>query len=183
MAILTFHQDPYTIAFDEVGNSFESFYSYKPEMMGELNTTLFTFKNGGIWKHTNSTAFCNFYGTQYGASITTVFNSASLDKKTWISIMETGNTIWACPVITTQMNTGGVSTSQTSLLLESDFSTLEAEYHASFLKDSSSPGGLIEGDSLKGGYMVVKFEKASANSFVYLNSATTKYINSPLNNR
>ena len=183
MAILTFHQDPYTIAFDEVGNSFESFYSYKPEMMGELNTTLFTFKNGGIWKHTNSTAFCNFYGTQYGASITTVFNSASLDKKTWISVMETGNTIWACPVITTQMNTGGVSTSQTSLLLESDFSTLEAEYHASFLKDSSSPGGLIEGDSLKGGYMVVKFEKASANSFVYLNSATTKYINSPLNNR
>ena len=31
--------------------------------------------------------------------------------------------------------------------------------------------------------MVIKFEKASANSFVYLNSATTKYINSPLNNR
>jgi hypothetical protein len=183
MAILNFHQDPYTIAFDEVGNSFESFYSYKPEMMGELNTTLFSFKNGAIWKHTNSTAFCNFYGTQYGASITTVFNTASLDKKTWISIMETGNTIWACPVISTQMNTGGVATKQTSLLLESDFSTLEAEYHASFLKDSSSPGGLIEGDSLKGGYMVVKFEKTSANSFVYLNSATTKYINSALNNR
>ena len=88
-----FHQDPYTIAFDEVGNSFESFYSYKPEMMGELNTTLFSFKNGGIWRHTNSTNYCNFYGTQYSASITTVFNTASLDKKTWISVMETGNTI------------------------------------------------------------------------------------------
>jgi hypothetical protein len=183
MAILTFHQDPYTIAFDEVGNAFESFYSYHPEMMGELNTTLFSFKNGGIWRHTNNTDFCNFYGDQYGASITTVFNTASIDKKTWISVMETGNTIWACPVITTQMNTSGVSASQTSLLLESDFATLEAEYQASFLRDSSSPGGLIEGDSLKGGYMVVKFEKASANSFVYLNSATTKYINSALNNR
>jgi hypothetical protein len=183
MAILTFHQDPYTIAFDEVGNSFESFYSYHPEMMGELNTTLFSFKDGGIWRHTNDTFFCNFYNTQYGASINTVFNTASIDKKTWISVMETGNTIWACPVITTQMNTGGVNTSQTSLLLESDFATLEAEYQASFLRDSSSPGGLVEGDSLKGGYMVIKFEKASANSFVYLNSATTKYINSPLNNR
>ena len=183
MATLTFHQDPYTIAFDEVANSFESFYSYHPEMMGELNTTLFSFKNGEIWRHTNNTAFCNFYGTQYGASITTVFNTASIDKKTWISVMETGNTIWACPVIYTQMNTSGVNTSQTSLLLESDFAILEAEYQASFLRDSSSPGGLVEGDSLKGGYMVIKFEKASANSFVYLNSATTKYINSPLNNR
>ena len=178
-----FHQDPYTIAFDEVGNSFESFYSYHPEMMGELNTTLFSFKDGEIWRHTNSTAFCNFYGTQYGASITTVFNTASIDKKTWISVMETGNTIWACPVITTQMNTGGVTTNQTSLLLATDFETLEAEYQASFLRDSNSPGGLVEGDSLKGNYMVIKFEKASANSFVYLNSATTKYINSPLNNR
>ena len=97
--------------------------------------------------------------------------------------METGNAIWACPVIYTQMNTGGVTTQQTSSLLEADFSTLEAEYQASFLKDSTSPGGLIEGDSLKGGYIVIKFEKTSANSFVYLNSATTKYINSPLNNR
>jgi hypothetical protein len=178
-----FHQDPYTIAFDEVGNSFESFYSYKPEMMGELNTTLFSFKNGGIWRHTNSTNYCNFYGTQYSASITTVFNTASLDKKTWISIMETGSTTWACPVIYTQMNTGGAATKQTSSLLESDFVTLEDEYQASFLRDSGSPGGLIEGDSLKGNYIVLKFEKASANSFVYLNSATTKYINSPLNNR
>jgi hypothetical protein len=97
--------------------------------------------------------------------------------------METGNTIWACPVITTQMNTGGVTTQQTSSLLDADFATLEAEYQASFLRDSNSPGGLVEGDSLKGGYMVIKFEKTSANSFVYLNSATTKYINSPLNNR
>ena len=166
MATLLYHQDPYTISFDEVGNNFESFYSYYPEYYGCLNT------------------FCNFYGVQYGASITTVFNSASLDKKTWVSLMETGNTTWACPVIYTQMDTGGTSgNKQTSQLLESDFTTLESEYQASFLRDSNSPGGLVEGDSLKGNYIVVKFEKTSANSFVYLNSATTKYINSPLNNR
>ena len=179
---LIYHQDPFTISFDEVGNAFESFYSYYPEMMGEVNTTLFSFKNGAIWQHTNTT-YCNFYGVQGSASITTVFNSGALDKKTWISIMETGSTTWACPVIYTQMNTGGTTTKQTSLLLESDFVTLEAEYQASFLRDSGSPGGLVEGDSLKGNYIVVKFEKTSANSFVYLNSATTKYINSPLNNR
>ena len=179
---LIFHQDPYTIAFDEVGNAFESFYSYHPEMMGELNTTLFSFKDGNIWRHTNDTEFCNFYGTQYNAFITTVFNTGALDKKTWISIMETGNTIWECPIIYTQMDSYG-TTKQESELLEADFQVLESEYHASFLRDFNSQGGLLEGDSLKGGYIVIKFEKTSANSFVYLNSATTKFINSQLNNR
>jgi hypothetical protein len=178
---LIYHQDPFTISFDEVGNAFESFYSYYPEMMGEVNTTLFSFKNGAIWQHTNTT-YCNFYGVQGDASITTVFNSGALDKKTWISIMETGTNIWACPTIYTQMDSYG-TTKQESELLESDFQTLESEYHASFLRDINSQGGLLEGDSLKGGYIVIKFEKTNANSFVYLNSATTKYINSPLNNR
>jgi hypothetical protein len=177
---LYFHQDPFTICFSEPDNAFESFYSYHPEFMGEVNTTMFTFKNGGIWKH-GTTPYCNFYGTQYNASIATVFNSNSLDKKTWVSVMETGNTVWACPDIYTQMESAGAR--QDSELLATDFQDLESEYHASFLRDSNSPGGLIEGDSLKGNYIVIKFEKASANSFVYLNSATTKYINSPLNNR
>jgi hypothetical protein len=177
---IKYHQEPYTISFDENANAFEAFYSYFPEFMGEVNTTLFTFKNGKIWKH-GTIPYCNFYGVQYNASITSVFNANSLDKKTWISIMETGSNIWSCPVIYTQMDSG--NTKQESELLETDFYTLESEYQASFFKDSNSPGGLIEGDSLKGGYIVIKFEKLSANSFVYLNSATAKYINSPLNNR
>ena len=181
---LIYHQDPFTISFDEVGNAFESFYSYYPEFMGDLNTKLFSFKDGEIWAHDNNSTYCNFYGVQGNAFITTVFNTNSLDKKTWISIMETGSTTWACPIIYTQMNTGGNSgLKQESELLESDFQTLETEYHASFLRDTNSQGGLLEGDSLKGGYIVIKFEKTNANSFVYLNSATTKYINSPLNNR
>ena len=96
--------------------------------------------------------------------------------------METGSTTWACPVIYTQMDSYG-TTKQESELLDADFQTLESEYHASFLRDINSQGGLLEGNSLKGGYIVIKFEKTNANSFVYLNSATTKYINSPLNNR
>ena len=180
--VLSYHQDPITISFDENANAFESFYSYYPEFMGDLNTKLFSFKDGEIWAHDNNSTYCNFYGVQGNAFITTVFNTGALDKKTWVSIMETGSTTWACPVIYTQMNSYG-TTKQESELLESDFQTLETEYHASFLRDTNSQGGLLEGDSLKGGYIVIKFEKTNANSFVYLNSATTKYINSPLNNR
>lgn len=178
---LDFHQDPFTISFDEVGGGFESFYSYKPEMMGNLNTQLFSFKNGEIWIHTNTT-YCNFYGVQYPATITTVFNTNSLDKKTWVSLMETASTIWKTPLIYTQMMSYGTQR-QESELIDSDFKVLESEYHASFLKDNKSIGGLLNGSSLKGGYIVIKFEKTNANSFVYLNGATVKYIDSPLNNR
>lgn len=181
MTNLTYHQDPFTISFDEVANAFESFYSYYPEFYGCLNTKLFSFKNGQIWAHDNNSTYCNFYGVQGKAYITTVFNTGALDKKTWVSIMETGNTVWACPLIYTQMDNGLVK--QQSELAESDFDTLESEYQASFLRNSNSPGGLIEGDALKGGYIVIRFEKLNANSFVYLNSATTKHIDSPLNNR
>lgn len=178
---LEFHQDAYTISFDEAGNGFESFYSYKPEMMGCLNTTFFSFKSGAIWKHTSATR-CNFYGVQYPASITTVFNTNSLDKKTYISLMETGNTIWKTPMVYTQMMSYGTQR-QESVLIDADFEVLESEYHASFLRDINSIGGLLEGSALKGGYIVIKFEKSNANSFVYLNSASVKYIDSPLNNR
>jgi hypothetical protein len=181
MSVLIFHQDPYTISFDETANAFESFYSYHPEMLGSLNLTLFSFKDGAAWKH-KSQVYCNFYNVQYAANITTVFNSNSLDKKTWISVMETGTALWNCPIIYTQMNSYG-SQRQESELINQDFRVLESEYHASFLRDKKSPGGLIGGATLKGGYIVIKFEKPNANSFVYLNSATTKYINSPLNNR
>ena len=78
---------------------------------------------------------------------------------------------------------GNSNIRQESELLEGDFATLESTYNASFLKDINSLGGLIEGDSLKGGYIVVKFEKTNANSFVYLNNVGIKYIDSPLNNR
>jgi len=179
---LTYHQDPFTISFDEQANAFESFYSYYPEFYGCLDTKLFSFKNGQIWAHNNTSTYCNFYGVQGNAFITTVFNTGALDKKTWISLMETGNDIWECPIIYTQMDSYG-TTNQESELKNVDFETLESEYHASFLRDKNSIGGLIEGNSLKGGYIVIKFQKTNANTFVYLNSATAKFINSPLNNR
>ena len=180
--VLTYHQDPYTISFDEVGNAFESFYSYHPEFMGDLNTKILTFKDGEIWAHNNTSTFCNFYGVQYGASITTVFNQANINKKTWISMAQTANTVWECPEIYTQMNSYD-AVKQESELNAGDFEVLESTYNASFLKDKNSQGGLIEGSSLKGGYIVAKFEKTSANSFVYLNNVGIKYIDSPLNNR
>lgn len=178
---ISFQQDGYTISFDEISNAFESFYSYKPEWLGCLNTLLISFKTGGLWKH-DSITYCNFYGTQYEASITAVFNANSLDKKTFVSLMETSNTTWQCPAIYTQMNTYGTQR-QESVLGDVNFRVLESQYHAFFKRDSNSSGGLINGKTLKGNYIVIKFQKDSANQFYFINSCTVNYINSALNKR
>lgn len=185
---LTFHQDSYTICFSEENNSFESFYSYKPEMMGCIGTKLYSFKNGAIWAHNNDSTFCNFYGVQYPCSITTVFGQAVTNRKTYVSVKVTANDVWACPLIYTQMQSYGSHAlggyqRQESELKTVDFEDLESEYEASFLNDVWSQGGLINGSSLKGGYMVIKFEYDTADSFVFLNSASVKYIDSALNAR
>lgn len=63
--VLTFHQDAYTLNFHEVRTNeegFQSFLSFKPEMMGCLNNLLITFKDGQFWRHDSET-FCNFWGS------------------------------------------------------------------------------------------------------------------------
>lgn len=180
---LIFHQDPYTITFNEVRNSmegFESFMSYHPEMMGCLNNLLFTFKNGQFWKHEDS-EYCNFYGNQYGASIQPIFNGSPGMKKTYISVTQYANTVWPCTEIKTQLNTYG-SVPQRSLLVAQDFKFLEGDYNSSFRRDINSPGGLVNGWPMRGNWMTIKLELSQTPDFVFLNAVSVKYINSPLNN-
>ncbi|OYY99573.1 MAG: hypothetical protein B7Y37_13865 [Sphingobacteriia bacterium 28-36-52] len=176
---LSFRQDPYTLSFDEVQNQWESFYSYHPEWLGTLNTLLLSFKNGGLWRH-NNTVYCNFYGTQYDASIEAVFNNGGNLKKTWISLAEFANTVWDCPEISSQLNTYG-TTPQSSRIPASNFKTLESNYHSNFLRDINSSGGLANGSALKGNYLIIKFRKQNASQFYYINLVSVNFIDSPLN--
>ena len=176
---ISFQQEGFTISFDEVLNQWESFYSYKPEWFGCLNTLLISFKDGELWKH-NSTTYCNFYSTQYEANVEVVFNNFSPLKKTFKSVTEYANTAWDCPQITTQMNTYG-STPQSSMLFEANFRVLESNYHSNFLRDANSSGSLINGSELKGNYMVIKFRKNNANQYYFLNLVSVNFIDSPLN--
>jgi hypothetical protein len=97
-----------------------------------------------------------------------------MEKKSWIGLSETSNVVWDCPEITTQANSFG-STPQSSLLKTASFKLMESEYHASFLRDINSRKGYINGDTLKGNYIVVKFRVQSAADFVYLNAIGIKF--------
>jgi hypothetical protein len=176
-------QDPYTIAFldsRDYKEGFEAFYSYHPENIGALNNLLLTFKEGQVWTQ-NNPIHCNFYGVDYDVYIDVVFNDSPLDRKTYLAIMETSNVLWHCPSIISQAKSG--NTQQSTSIVEARFSLLEGQYNAAIPRDENSPGGLINGDTMKGNYLKVRFQTSNGDGLYYLNSVSLKYINSPLNVR
>ena len=167
-----------TISFDEETNAFESFLSYHPENMCALGTQFVTWKDGQLWTHDSDT-YNNFYGVQYESTITLVFNVAGLQKKTWESITEVASDIFDCPVIYTNSESYSGQVQQSSLI-ESDFKVYEGNPSAAIKRDANSIKGLINGDTLKGNYIAIKFRKQSAANLIYLNIVSVRYIDSPL---
>lgn len=180
-----FQQSPYTLAFLEARNDmegFESKYRYYPEMMACLDNLLVSWKNGNLWRHDSNT-YCNFYGVQWEASVTAIFNDHMREKKTWVGVSEDSDDVWECNSITTQLNSYS-GTKQHSTLKVAEFEQLEGEYDASFKKDANSTGGKINGDTLKGKYLIANFyiAPARANTSIFLNAVTANYEDSPLTN-
>jgi len=143
------------------------------------NPSLVAWRNGGLWTHDSDTKN-NFFGIQYDSEINKVFNSPT--KKTFETVSQTGSTVWDCPEISTSTFSYG-TTAQQSNLVVSDFETIEGESDAALLKDSNSVNGLNDGDVLKGKYIIIKFRAENASNFVFLNSASVWFIDSPLNKR
>lgn len=146
--------------------------------MCSLGTQFVTWKNGELWTHDSDT-YNNFYGRQYDSTITLVFNVAGLQKKTWESITEVASDIFDCPVIYTNSESYSGQVQQSSLI-ESDFKVYEGNPSAAIKRDANSIKGLINGDTLKGNYIAIKFRKQSAANLIYLNIVSVRYIDSPL---
>jgi hypothetical protein len=172
-------EEAYTLVFNEATNTFDSFLSAKPEMMTTLGNLLIMFKDGELYTHDAAT-YNNFFGVQYDSTITPVFNNASIQRKTFISILEISNQVWAAPDIKTNLMSYG-TTPQSSNLPAASFSQLEGQWCASFRRDSNSRGGINNGDSLKGSYIITKLKAESPTTITYLAAASIKYIDSPLN--
>lgn len=171
----------YTFSFNERRKGYCSFYSFYPEWMLSAEDVMYSWLNGQLWVH-NSNTYCNFFGKQYDCNITVVFRDPLLEKKTWISLTEIANDLFQCPTIETQTTSYG-TTVQQSNLIEQDFERLENQYHAAFLRDVNSIGGIIDGDSLKGAYITITFQKTNASDLVYISEISVKFVDSPLTNR
>lgn len=175
--------DSYAFSFNEKRNGYCSFFSYKnAEWLLSAEDVIYSWKNGQLYSHDNTQNYCEFFGVQYDAYITVVFNINLIEKKTWQSVAELASAIWACPIIYTNVKSYGTQRQET-LLLESDFSILEDMFHSAFLRDINSIGGIINGDEMKGNYLVCQFKKDSASNLITLSEIQVMFKDSPLTNR
>ena len=166
-----------TLAFNEYRNCYTGFYDYAPEAITSVEGSTITFKNGGLYLHDNTSNYATFYGTQYPASITFVFNEQGLMKKDFNAIsLDSFPTAW------TSASTSDIVTSlgQNSNLVASDYETYEGFFHAGLMRDSNSLGGVINGDYLKGAWMEIKLSNTS-NNLVYLSGLYMNYTPSQRN--
>lgn len=164
-----------TFSFNERKNGFETFHSFKPEMMVCLGTLLITFKDGQLYTH-DGTKYANYYGKQYKPSISLVFNDFPDQKKGYVALSQVASQLWECPSIVT-------NNAQESLLASQDFRRMESVYYASFLRDQNSPKGLLRGDTLRGNYVLVTLSPLDSSIESELTEVDVTFFSSQLNNR
>lgn len=151
-------------------------YDFYPEWAISAADVTYSWKNGELYKH-DSPTYCNFYGEQKSADITVVFNPNLLEKKSFNAISEVASDVWGCPVIYTNTLSYGTQRQETNLVA-AEFALLENMPSAAIKRDINSIGGKINGQFLKGNYLVVKFEKLNASDLVTLSEATCRFTDS-----
>jgi hypothetical protein len=165
-AVITSEKQRNNIVYSEENNKWSSFYTYNPDCGFGLFIDLYTFKNGQLYLHQNNSANRNnFYGVQYKTIVNLPFNQQVAFVSTFESMSIQSNML----MITTE---DGVETSlgQISDLVASDFTkatlvdgattvtinSVEGVYSVSFLRDKNSVGGILNGQVLKGNYLLVE---------------------------
>jgi len=163
-----------TISFSEKTKKWVSFYSYIPEMAMSMFTKVFSGFDGDIYVHeAGSDSRNNFYGVQYQSIIQFVDNIEPAIPKTFQSLSIQCNEL----MITTP---NGIQTSlgQISELAAIDYvkaflddgvsqvnvQALEGVYAANFNRDANT--GLLDGDVLRGNYMIVELISTGAESLL-----------------
>lgn len=89
-----------TITYSKVSEGWNSFWSFSPDWMTEMNSTFYTFKEGELWKHNINTTRNNFYGNQYPSSIRTIFNTDPLTVKMFNTVSLNSTHPWTANVYT-----------------------------------------------------------------------------------
>lgn len=175
--------DSYAFSFNERRNGFSSFYSFNnAEWALSAEDIIVTWLNGNLYLHNNTTNYCNFYGQQFECYITLVFNINLFEKKSWMSVAELASAIWACPLIYSNVQSYSGQRQETTLV-NAEFEDLESMFHTAFKRDINSIGGKINGDEIKGNYLVIRFQKDDANNQITLSEVQVMFKDSPLTNR
>jgi hypothetical protein len=167
------------IAFVEAGNRWTSLYDFSPDAIICCENDLYSFYNGALYIHNNTSTYCNFYGTQYLPSITVVKNGQPEVGKSFQSVEEISNVAWESPLVYTDMNTYD-SQRQESKLFAQHFVQFEASFKSPFFKDLHSVGGIGDGNPLKGQLIVMQLQPADGSKFSWMAEVQVRFIISPV---
>lgn len=178
---LTITKQRNTINWDEDTNKWPSYSSHTSDFGFSLFKDLFTFKNGRLYRHDPLLPTRNnIYGVQYKTIVRLPFTGGQGQSKTYLSLSYEANQL----MVTTD---NGIETSlgNVSELIDQDFlkATLddgvtlidiydvEGVYSSSFLRDTSNGGDIINGDVLKGTYIIVELIQSNDEKLILRNIA------------
>jgi hypothetical protein len=89
-----------TITYSKIAEGWNSFWSYQPDWMTEMNSIFYTFKEGELWRHNINTTRNNFYNQQYQSSIRTIFNTDPLVTKVFNTLSLNSTHPWTADLYT-----------------------------------------------------------------------------------
>jgi len=169
---------PETLSFSERIGRWTTFYSWLPENVTASGVDIVSFKDGSLYLHNRGDLYNNFYGVQYNAQLSVVFNQDPHKVKVYQALSEDSTKAWLSNDISTPQG-------QLSNLIEEDFELKEDVFYAAFWKDSNTPNvdfPLINGDDLRSQSLLVKLFNADT-EFVKLYSVACVYNNSERSNK
>lgn len=166
--------DSETLTFDEAKNVWTSFWSYKPERMGKVDSYLVSFESGDLYLHSTNSVNNNFYGTQYKSQIKFVFNDEPDIQKVSESISIESSELWVPIEITTPEG-------QKTSLTAPDFEKLENFYYSNILKDENTPdvsNPITRGEDVRSNIFFVLLESDSTTKSIL---RSVKYLSNKSN--
>ena len=189
-------EDYQTLAFDEDCNGWTSRFSFKPDLAGSLRNNFYTFKNANIWRHyadpsTTLINYCNFYGVQYDATVTLIFNPEVSMSKNFNTLNYEGSTGWALEAlysnsdvaipIEKSVNANNLAALENQLFTN-NFKRKENKYFGTIINNTPPTyGEIIYGNSMngiKGFFSTVKmvFVNPSTPQAAELYSVSSNYV-------
>ena len=124
----------YTLSYSEGVKGWPSFYSFNPDYMIGMNNYFYTFAGGNLYRHNVNDRRNFFYGVQYPAKLTTVFNLEPLRNKVFKTISLESDTSWAATMST--------DIGQEAAIASQWYEEKEGKYYAAIKNVASSPAPL-----------------------------------------
>ena len=122
----------FTAGYDASSNVWTTLYSFSPENIISIDSLLYTFKAGAMWKHSTDANRNTYYGTAYNSVVEIISAANASMVKTFESISLEGTNAWTTLI---------TNTDQSANILEATYDKRERNWYASIPRDDSANTG------------------------------------------